>query len=1466
LTPSAFQKEMSLTTKQRLARAKKLTLPPIVQPLDKHETSHPKVAFPSGPEQSSFQPCPAEVVFQNYSPGQLCEMPLLLRNRDTVPHLVKVTMESSPYFQLVGPNDVCHKVPPGLYTTVCILFTPAENKDYFHQLVCITEREEFIVPVRAIGARAILDFPDQLDFSECPVKCSAQKTLLVHNVGNRAARYQLSTQSPFSVIPATGALDVGDTVQVTVGYEPLRTGDCSASLVVHYDTGEETHTSLHGRAVDVPIGLDRNRVTFGKTYITLSKRTTVLIHNLSDITAHFQWKALDTQGEEELKLRQYHRLCQQEEDKLNDVLKVCGVDTTRRERFALLTHSLQSERAKVRGDPMLFKDDIFSLEPKEGEIRPNCSAEISVFFKPQQARVYEQAAYCNISGRQNRLPLHFIGEGLGPRLRFNYEELNIGEVFVRATHSYEAILLNRGPIEAPFSLIPPTTAMGSCFTFLPREGIVAPGRPEAIRISFTATVLGEFEEQFHFSVAGSPTPATLTIRGSVMTPSFHFDVPALHFGDVSFGFPRTLKCCLFNTSLVSMAVNLRIPGDGPGEPSVDITARKLKLHCQAWRKEAYGPVKPREFTISPCRETIRGLGSQDIQVTLCSNTVRDYNLELVVDVDGVGVNVLALTLTARCIVPPLRVLNPVVTFEHCCLKVPYEEKLTLVNDSKFPGCYCVLPQKHKEKAAAWYSSSVPSGIIGAHSSVEIPITLEAQLLGECNVTAELNVFGREGSPLEIHLECIGQGPVVYVYPREINFGSIPVLHDSSRPLDLSNQSDIPATFWTEMAGKHSCWRVEPSRGVVPPNSKLHLTVIANLNDTEKFHDKVKVFIENSPTTIISVQAVGTGTTIVTNKPLNPRIDFRSHFSCSPCRYEFQLTNKGRRIHQLYWSTEGFRIFRRSARPAALAGTKGKEASQSPRPGSPVFKLRPPQVDLRPGQTVEMVLEGCSSTVQEVEERLLCHAMVGKERAKRQIMEVDVTCKFICPVVEVSSRAIAFRVEKKPSDVLKLQYQPLSLKNTCSLPFSIVLDLEQPFLICSVDQQPFPANSKVSLWEELHLCIQFNPAYENNLNSRVAERALRMRFMEHPQEEQIAVRGEVYFPNLHLQAKAVDFGCIINDTEQELYMEMTNCSPLPTQYHWSFLTDSHVNTIRRILTWRIMTRRILLRSQQMQRAPWKQSKILPRHCLFLQTRKKAFDLPTCLVNISTWEWEVAPYSASWGTEAAHGAIKRKDVRKQKTSCSLQPMVPVFQELSSTSLESQSPVRMRGLSQFSEVEHPNVKMQEVFDVRPLWGVLQPGESQLVTFTFFGHANIVARVRALCHVQGGPSYPVVLTGEASCPSYQMDLEEIDWGQQVFNKVLEAEVTLQNTGVLEFTYVVPNCSTGTAAKPLPGVPVVVPTKGSIAPGKEQVLKVYYLPGKLGVFCRTFQVQVAYLDPAEIFLKGEGTLPRITKGLPRML
>lgn len=76
----------------------------------------------------------------------------------------------------------------------------------------------------------------------------------------------------------------------------------------------------------------------------------------------------------------------------------------------------------------------------------------------------------------------------------------------------QVTLMNHGAIDAPFTYIHTTANVGYCFKFAPEEGIIAPGGIQTIQISFNATVAGRFEEEFQFSVAGSPTSAILTIK------------------------------------------------------------------------------------------------------------------------------------------------------------------------------------------------------------------------------------------------------------------------------------------------------------------------------------------------------------------------------------------------------------------------------------------------------------------------------------------------------------------------------------------------------------------------------------------------------------------------------------------------------------------------------------------------------------------------------------------------------------------------------------------------------------------------------------------------------------------------------------------------------------------------------------------------------------------------------------------
>ena len=58
------------------------------------------------------------------------------------------------------------------------------------------------------------------------------------------------------------------------------------------------------------------------------------------------------------------------------------------------------------------------------------------------------------------------------------------------------------------------------------------------------------------------------------------------------------------------------------------------------------------------------------------------------------------------------------------------------------------------------------------------------------------------------------------------------------------------------------------------------------------------------------------------------------------------------------------------------------------------------------------------------------------------------------------------------------------------------------------------------------------------------------------QDSVSIRGEVFFPNLLFDRDIVDFACIPNGTEATRYLQVSNNSPLPVNYRWTFeLSDS-----------------------------------------------------------------------------------------------------------------------------------------------------------------------------------------------------------------------------------------------------------------------------------------------------------------------
>ena len=162
-----------------------------------------------------------------------------------------------------------------------------------------------------------------------------------------------------------------------------------------------------------------------------------------------------------------------------------------------------------------------------------------------------------------------------------------------------------------------------------------------LQVNFTSAVLGDLKEEFYFTIDGSPHKLKLEFRGSVIGPTFHFDVPKLKFNTVSYGFVSSQICSLVNTALVPMTFNLRVPGDGSGESICSTSEYDSTL------SENGSILPPKEFEITPSKGKLAPQSEMKIKVDLCSNTVKKYDLAMVVDIEGVGDEIVALPVAAK---------------------------------------------------------------------------------------------------------------------------------------------------------------------------------------------------------------------------------------------------------------------------------------------------------------------------------------------------------------------------------------------------------------------------------------------------------------------------------------------------------------------------------------------------------------------------------------------------------------------------------------------------------------------------------------------------------------------------------------------------------------------------------------------------------------------------------------------------
>ena len=199
-----------------------------------------------------FQPFPMNLSFEEYEPFATVEKLLFMRNNDNVARRIKIIPPDSEFFTVSPPKSAKKnqplkngKVAAGMEVCFTITFKPQEKREYNLDLVCCSEREKFVVPIKAVGNYAALNFPDEIDFGLCPVKKSTSKTMVVRNVGTKASKFLIKATAPYTVdtIPPVPTCPRDQHVTTyspdgttDVQWQPATATDNSGTATLHHQT------------------------------------------------------------------------------------------------------------------------------------------------------------------------------------------------------------------------------------------------------------------------------------------------------------------------------------------------------------------------------------------------------------------------------------------------------------------------------------------------------------------------------------------------------------------------------------------------------------------------------------------------------------------------------------------------------------------------------------------------------------------------------------------------------------------------------------------------------------------------------------------------------------------------------------------------------------------------------------------------------------------------------------------------------------------------------------------------------------------------------------------------------------------------------------------------------------------------------------------------------------------------------
>jgi hydrocephalus-inducing protein len=1059
------------------------------------------------------------------------------------------------------------KIAPGMEVSYYIKFTPEAKVDVYYELIVITEREKFVVPIRGIGCKVKLEFMDMIDFGEVPVKYKVEKPIIVRNVGEKITKWMLKSSSQnITVNKKEGILDVGKSEQIICTFCPLTEGFYEETMVLSYDD-ENSKIRIFGKAKNDNVSLSSNEIALEDAYITLHSQMPIYIRNDTSVPIEFVWKQYPSkEREDEEKRRVFDNLNRQEaEEKILNELQYdyhevegdenSSVDLDdsydEEERVKILErHHMKSQniiarrfekiKKSLNEDQMCYENPYFQIEPISGKIWPNAKMTITVTFKPDKAKREMSEAYCDVTGLDKRLKLSMSGLGIGPKAKLSFSEYNLYDVPIKSQIPLpqKLVISNVGVIDCEFVIKPPNTPCGKQFHFNSYSGKLRPrGEKEtgelAIPIDFHAERLGEFSEKFIVHILKSGADLPLIFKGHVIAPFCKFSRERIDFEKVSLGLDKKESVDLYNGSEVDIKYKLRISTD----------AKDLNTISTIF-------IIDRTEGVLGAGETTR------INIAFKPEDERSYEIVLLLDMIDIGFDMLTLPITAVCEIPEV-IIEPSEVLDFGEVYIREEKWLTIKltnTSSTLTALFQVNPQDEPSKTWGLLFFETESGQIAPEGTFNLNIGLKALRLQKIPLKLEIRCKTKNSSRDSSYITTINViaysiGPKVIVENeiQEVDFNTVKVLKEDIKSITLINTCPIDAVYTAFMKNTNSIFSIREKSGKISKKSSVKVDIICRPDEATRFNEYLYFKIDEGRDFEILLKCKGEGTTIIIPNEDIKEINFGTIFTSKEFVKEIRFENRGRSDQIIAW----YPVKQKKPKILSQEPTKNKKALPEEEEKTFVIETVKGRTENRGKINSRKFgffrVVAFSKVVGQLSEAFAIHNWRDGENNGPKVWDCVVTANFINPQLTARPHKLPFTYSyekgKMDDDSVK---NVLTIKNSAKLQAEFEVVVPAPFKVNKNNFIIDPEN-------EEQLIVEFDPTV-NKQNRKIDKFTRKLEF-HHTNHEQIDVVDlvvSINFPNLKELPTELNFGSLLNDTYTKKTITLESDSEIEVIYEWSLI--------------------------------------------------------------------------------------------------------------------------------------------------------------------------------------------------------------------------------------------------------------------------------------------------------------------------